>query len=252
MDSQKRSKSISVEECREFLVAVVNNRPRLLERYEGWFPRQIFPDGDEYASLLSLYRRLAPLWVHPKVSLSEPPRDVTSLYVLLLQHKLRVVWERALGHQNPAAAVRRLWAETYEIDHVRKSILHGKWADVRRGGRARPSRTESYEEFAWRFDRIEQAMQWLQESTHTLIKCANPDCTRNTYFIRPYKKSNQKYCGQFCSELVETERVRQRFPMEPKGNSRLSPEGRARIVAGQKKRWDQHRKNMKPRIVETT
>src|ERR1700722_11539949 len=102
MGSQKQSKSASADECREFLVAAVNDRPGLLKTYEGWFPHQI--PHEEYDLLVSLYKRLAPVWVHPKVPLACAPKDATGLYVLLLRHKLRVVWERALGNQEPAAA----------------------------------------------------------------------------------------------------------------------------------------------------
>jgi hypothetical protein len=240
MGSQKRSNSDSAEECREFLVAVVNSRPGLLRRFEGWIPRHIPQDGEEYAILLSLYRRLAPLWVHPKVPLNEAPKNVTDLYVLLLHHKLRVVWERALGHQNPGAAVRRLWAETREIDHAYGSIKHHRWANELLRLHVQPTKSETYEEFALRLDRIERAMQWLQKNTHKLMKCAKPDCTRNLYCIR--EKPHQKYCTPFCAALAERIRVSQRPTKKPRGDSRLSPDGRARIVAGQKKRWDEYRK----------
>ena len=39
MARQKRSKSVSAEECREFLMAAVNNRPGFGNGYEGWLPQ---------------------------------------------------------------------------------------------------------------------------------------------------------------------------------------------------------------------
>jgi hypothetical protein len=179
------------EESREFLVAVLNSRPGLLMRYEKWFPGHIPKDEEEYDFLLSVYRRLAPLWIHPKVRLSDAPKDAIGLYMLLLRHKLRVVWERALGHQNPVAAVRRLWAETSEIEHAYASIRRRRGMDVLLRGRVLPSRTESHEEFVLRFHRMERAMQWLQDTTHKLMRCKNPDCIGNPYCIR--ERPHQKY-----------------------------------------------------------
>jgi len=232
MDSQKRSNSDSAEECREFLVAVTNSRPGFLGRFREWFPQHTPQDGEEYAVLLSLYRRLVPLWVHPNVPLGEAPKNATDLYILLLRHKLRVVWERALGHRNPEAAVRRLWAETREIEHVYDSIAHRRWANEVLRLQVQPTKTETYEEFKLRFWRIDRAMVWLQRNTHKLMKCALPDCRKYLYCIRG--KSDQKYCSPACAALAESKRISQRLTLRATGASRLSPEGRAKIVAGQK------------------
>lgn len=242
MDSQKRSNSVSVEECREFLVAVVNSRPGLLTRYVGWFPQHMPRDEEEYDVLLRLYQRIVPLWVHANVPLSEAPTNAADLYVLLLVHKLRVVWERALGHRNPPAAVRRLWAETNEFEHAYSGILHQRWAY----GFVPPphlSRKEPSDALALRWDRIDRVMEWLQANTHQLMKCANSDCRRNLYFIRG--APHQKCCSPGCAADAASRRVSRPLMNEPEGISRLSPEGRARIVAGQKKRWDKFREKVK-------
>jgi hypothetical protein len=243
MDSQKLSNSASVEECREFLVAVINSRPGFLTRYEGWFPRYMPRGGDEYEVLLRLYQRVVPLWVHPNVPLSEAPTNAADLYVLLLRHKLRVVWERALGHRNPAAAVRRLWAETNEFEHAYGGILRDRWMFEFTRRRAQPAMRESQDELGLRWDRFDRAMEWLQANTHQLMKCTNSDCRQNLHFIRG--APHQKFCSPGCATEAASKRVSQGLINKPEGISRLSPEGRARIVAGQKKRWDKFRKKMK-------
>lgn len=242
MGSQKWSNSASVEECREFLVAAVNSRPGLLTRYAGWFPRHMPRDGEEYEVLFELYQRLTPLWIHPNVPLSEAPKNAVDLYVLLLRHKLRVVWERALGRRNPAAAVRRLWAETNEFEHAYEAILRWRCSEFTRR-RAHPSRMESEDELGLRWDRFDRVMECLQANTHKLIKCKYPDCKSNLYYVRG--DPNQKYCSPGCAAEAGSRRVSHGLIDKPGGISRLSPEGSARIVAGQKKRWDEYRKKMK-------
>ncbi len=228
MAPQKRSKSVSAEECREFLVNAVNDRPGFKKRYEGWMPQPI--SSDEHGMLMHLYQRLRPLWLHSEVQLAPAPDDATDLYVLLLRHKLRVVWERALGRRNTAApAAARLWTETREVEHEREHL-------ARRLNLPRHPDTRLY------LDKAEQALLWLQENTRKLMKCANPGCTRHHYFIRAFRASNQKYCSESCSSSIERARVNRRPPTQPKNASRLSAEGRARIAAGQRRRWEKYRR----------
>jgi hypothetical protein len=67
--------------------------------------------------------------------------------------------------------------------------------DVLLWRRATPSlKPESYAEFKFRWNRIEETMQWLQENTHKLMKCGIPDCRRNRYFIRE--------TGEVTSEIL--------------------------------------------------
>ncbi len=225
MAQQKRSKSASAEECREFLMAAVNDRPGFRNRYEGWLP-QLRPE--EHDLLMRLYQRLNPLWHHSEVPLAPAPDDAYELYVLLLSHKLRVVWERALGRRNTAVpAAARLWAETREVEHERQHL-------AKRLNLPRP------DSWLW-VDKAEQAVLWLQENTHKLMKCANPSCTKHRYFLRAFRASHQKYCSESCSSSIERARVSRRPSKQSKNASRLSPEGRARIIAAQQRRWEKFR-----------
>jgi hypothetical protein len=225
MARQKRSKSVSAEECREFLLAAVNDRPGFVNGFKGWLP-QLCPE--EHDLLMRLYQRLSPLWQHSEVELGRPRDDANELYVLLLRHKLRVVWERALGPGSTAApAAARLWAETREVEHEREHL-------------AKRLNLPRRDTWLW-LDKTEVALLWLQDNTPKLIKCANPSCTNHRYFIRAFRVSNQKYCSESCSSSIERARVNRRPPKQPKNTSRLSAEGRERIAASQRQRWEKYR-----------
>jgi len=226
MARQKRSKSVSAEECREFLIAAVNDRPAFGNGYEGWLPRL---GPEEHDLLMRLYQRLRPLWHHSEVPLAPAPHDANELFVVLLRHKLRVVWERALGPRNTAApAAARLWTETREVEHERQHL-------AKRLNLPRPDPR------LW-LEKADLALLWLQDNTPKLMKCANPSCTKHRYFIRAFRASNQKYCSESCSSSIERARVNRRPARQPKNASRLSAEGRARIAAGQRRRWEKYRK----------
>jgi len=225
MAQQKRSKSVSAEECREFLLAAVNDRPGFVNGYKGWLPQLC---REEHDLLMHLYQRLRPLWQHSEVPLAPAPDDVNELFVLLLRHKLRVVWERALGPRNTAApAAARLWAETREVAHERQHL-------AKRLNLPRP------DTWLW-LGKAEVALLWLQHNTPKLIKCANPSCTKHRYFVRAFRASNQKYCSESCSSSIERARVNRRPARQPKNASRLSAEGRERIAASQRQRWEKYR-----------
>jgi hypothetical protein len=227
MAPQKRSKSVSAEECREFLMAAANDRPGFGNGYKEWLPRL---GPEEHDLLMRLYQRLSPLWHHSEVPLARAPEDANELYVLLLRHKLRVVWERALGRRNTAVpAAARLWGETREVQHERCHLAKG--LDL-------PKHTNPW---VW-VDKTEQALLWLGDNTHKLMKCSNPSCIQYPYFIRAFRASHQKYCSVSCGGSAERTRVSRRVPQQPKNPSRLSSEGRARIVAGQQRRWENYRR----------
>jgi hypothetical protein len=137
------------------------------------------------------------------------------------------VWERALGSRNtalPAAA--RLGVETREIAHERENL-------ARRLKVIRPS-------LLWLIQ-TEQALLWLGDNTHKLMKCANLRCKAYPFFIRISGASHQKYCSQDCASVAESDRVSRRPPKPPKDPARLSSKGRAQISAAQKRRWEEYR-----------
>jgi hypothetical protein len=225
MPVQKRSKSTTADECRDFLLAVVNDRRGFTNRYEDWLPKPL--SQDEHGVLMHLYTRLQPLWHHPQVPLQPAPNNIRDLYIFLLRHKLRVVWERACGRRNTAGpAAARLWAETREIEHERCHFAK----------RARLSMPPA----VW-LTKTEEALLWLGKNTHKLIKCGNPSCHAYPWFVRRPGAPNQKYCSPPCTSDAKSKLVKQRPPKTQKNPMRLSPEGRARISAGQRRRWQQYR-----------
>jgi len=90
----------------------------------------------------------------------------------------------------------------------------------------------------WR-ERQRAAFDWLEKwltgrKGSSLLVCKNPECARKKYFVRVTKQPNKKYCSSACYERVEELR---RLERRKQGQRRaLSPEGRAAIREGQRKR----------------
>jgi hypothetical protein len=222
MALQNRSKSVTVDECRDFLEAVVNDRPGLRSRYAGWLAPLCSPH--EYELLRNLYGQVPHLWTHVNVKPPRFPEKPDEAYLTLLRHRLRVIWERAASGNNPKAPVMRLWTQIRQIEHERYHLC-----------KTRPWPPDFHSPWLrW----TEQSLEWLSKNTHKLLRCRLPECRKFPYFIRT--KPHQKYCSETCSALAERKRVVARSKRPNKSN-RLSNEGRARISAGVKKRWEEYR-----------
>jgi hypothetical protein len=225
LNVQNRSNSVPAMECREFLLAVVNNRPGLRKRYAEWFPRCELDTADQ--TLAPMYSRISSLWSVANVPPPPLTGDPDDIYLLLLQHKLRVIWERRRVKNNPTAAVNRLISETRELQHYRRAIQRGE---------PRPDSA------VW-CSHTTDALEWLKGNTDKLLKCAIDTCNEYPYFIR--QKPNQRYCSEVCSAPAERKRVEKRPPKKVKGPARLSAEGRAAIVKAQRSRWAAFKSNQR-------
>jgi hypothetical protein len=222
----KRHNSVPVEDCRDFLVALVNDRKGLRNLYKAWFPSDIL--ADERDLLLKYYVGTSPRWKSKTIPQPEPPADVNSIYIAGLRHKLRVIWHTVKFGANPQALVTHLWTETRTLQHERQL--------------KRPTAQKSPDEEEWSF-RTQDAVNHLSDDLGKLMKCAIPDCKERPLFIRRPNEPKKKYCGEVCSALAERKRVHERSIKLARKDSRLPPKARARISAAQKKRWDDYRRN---------
>jgi hypothetical protein len=219
---QKRSNSVSAVECREFLIAMVNDRPGSMAQYRGYLPNLVTPiDGE---CLRHFYNRLLPLSGHEEVPIPMLRLCGDEMYVALLRYQLRVIWERARNKRTPRIAASRLCDDIRALQHLRHDM----------------SETEPHPDDSSWCIQTGRALNWLEQNIHKLMKCALKECRQFPYFIRD--KPHQKYCSGICSAEAEQVRASNRPPENTHKTNRLSEQGRAKIVDAQKKRWAEFRK----------
>jgi hypothetical protein len=225
----------SVKARMAFLEAVVRDRETVSQRFKDWFPD--FSNGDLSLILAGFYPRMKlPFWHNRNVDEFKPSPDDRQSYEGMFRHKLRIIWRRANSDGNPKPAVIRLLTETREFLHL--------MLEVRRAGGTKEA------DVRW-FVNTSEALEWLERNTHKLRLCAIEDCKHPYFIVTPSRK---KYCSDYCQEVAEVERSRERVRIEAEKKkaavlsgqvakpSRLTPEGRERIVRAVKRRWEQRRR----------
>jgi hypothetical protein len=175
---------MTVDECREFLLAVVNAhdrsareglRKRFIRLYRGWFPDDMKGQGAEEAVqvLLFAYRPFQ-MWFFKDAPIFENPQTEFALHVAIVRDKLKSIWI-ARGEVETAK---------YRLEELKQ--------DMRQYRRGKKGDHE-----VWR-KRTLDALEWLGEDLSRLLTCANPLCKQETrFFIRQH--NNDKYCSNECS-----------------------------------------------------
>jgi hypothetical protein len=221
----------SVKARMTFLETVVRGRGTATQRFKDWFPD--FSKGSLGSGIRWLRGQLElPYWQNQNVPLNIPSEDIRQAYEEILRYKLRVVWHRAIAGDSPQIAAARIRHETRGLQHFTRR--------ARGEAESKPGQTK------W-VQKTESALMWLEYNTHKLRLCAIADC-KSPYFIA--SASRKKYCSDYCQEIAEVERSKERVRIAGEAKkagqgskpSRLTPEGRERIVRGVKKRWEKRRR----------
>jgi hypothetical protein len=230
-----KAQTPSVKDRMAFLEAVACGRGTKSQRFRDWFPEL---SGKNLESLpkYARWRMNSTVWKNPNVRPATQVTDDGGIFEEMLRHQLRVAWHRAVADDSPKASVARLRSEVREFQHLIRRA---------RGG------TEPGPDIAVWCQRIESALAWLERNTHKLKLCAIADCKSPYFIISAFRK---KYCSDYCQDVAEVERSKERVRRiaeekraEAQGvqglkKSRLTPEGRERIVRAVKRRWEARRK----------
>lgn len=236
VDMAKRQGTPSVKTRMAFLEAVVRGRGTVDQRFKDWFPHY---SNDELSKILAEFypRMRLPFWQNWNVDGFKPSPDPRQSYEAMLRYKLRIIWHRATSDGNPKPAVIRLLIEMREFRHILPIV--------------RAMRETEEPDERWFFNTYD-ALNWLEHNTHKLRLCELADCQRGRYFI--VSPARKKYCSNLCWEDAEVERSKERariaaeakkataFSEQGSKPSRLTPEGRERIVRGVKQRWEKRRR----------
>lgn len=226
---------VSAQECRDFLMAVANDRPSVMTKYRDWHPKLILSGDDR--RLARAYEVLSGyLWSNERLPLSSPPKDLIGFHVMMFRFRLRVIWLRATAsiQEDPEAAVMRLIMELRDFQSSRR--------------RNRDEREADPNIMAW-YRKSWQALDWLQRNTDKLRRCEIADCKILPYFI--VSPTHKKYCSDTCKELAEIARVDERVKAQAEGRKtatakrRISPQGAKNIAEAQKARWARRKKAAK-------
>lgn len=201
-------------------------------QFEGWLPDFSKPGIDKAMEYLRGHMAL-PFWQSRSVPRPVLSKDGRQAYEEVLRYKLRVVWHRAIaGNNNPQAAAAHLRTETRGFEgfiHETTLSALGLWCQ-----------------------RTDSALRWLEDNTHKLRICVIATCPNSRYFIATaFRKT---YCSDYCQETAEVQRSKDRVRIEAEKKkaavlsgqgtkpSRLTPEGRERIVRAVKQKWEQRRR----------
>jgi len=217
----------TTKECRNFLLAVVNAVDRsevpYLRRYFARLYRDWFPKTDEHLQewqVRPYYREVRAWWRLDEEEIPEEKPDTEFGYhVIVLRHKLKVIWTLASSGKVHDAEAR--------IERI--SVWLGRYL---RGPFDEPNEE-------WR-TRLVIANGNLRYTLNLLKICENPECT-SRYFIRDDQK---KYCCSDCAlraqELRRRERIRLKLPRRV-----LTVKGKQKIGDVQRERWRKYRASKK-------
>jgi hypothetical protein len=205
-----------------FLTDVVNAYDRSLDlgtrryfarQYRAWFPKAGTAGENWYREY---YREVRMWWPAESGKIpEEEPDKAFGLQVVILRHKLMVIWS---------------FVNTGDISRAEKLVQRvGVWLSrYQRGPYDDPNEE-------WR-SRLMGAMEYLDRFLPLLKICESPEC-ESRYFIRETQK---KYCSTDCAlraqELRRLQRIKQGLPRRE-----LTPEGRLKISQTQKERWRKYR-----------
>jgi uncharacterized protein len=218
------------ENYNDFLLAVVNAEERAdfrgaRKRFVHLYSKRFPASGITLAEQELAYRLVREWWRSPSVHIPvETPDEQFGFHVVILRHKLRVIW--AFADSGDA------------VGALRKS--HHLLTEVHRYAR-RPTDLPHEEWRQWMLG----ACEWLQNvclyKAARLKKCQNSECRTERYFIR--KSSNNKYCcAACCQRSEEVRRLERRMNIPAKTPKRvLSDEGKQKIAEGQRERWRKFR-----------
>lgn len=212
---------MSVDEYRDFLLAVVNAhdrspreglRKRFVRLYRDWFPDDMKGEGaDEAVRVLLLAYTPRQMWFFRDAPIVENPQTEFALHVAILRDKLKSIW---IARGEADTAKYRL----EELKHDMREYRRGK-----KGGHE-----------VWR-KRTLDALEWLGEDLSRLLTCANTQCKEETrYFFR--QRNNDKYCSKECGIVAQQTKRLERKSVAPKSFTR-SDEARLKMSESAKRRW---------------
>jgi hypothetical protein len=223
-------KTFSARELQDFLLAVVNDLPSVMTKYGNWLP----PSDGRAVDFDYMVRP----WEGAMRPICASPKDLPRLYVATQRHKLRLVWNKALGlsvpeafcEENAQSMVRQMSDETRIIKPKHNVLYAFVGAEL------------------W-LRKTKQALEWLYENTDKLRRCGIEECKVYPYFIVSAK--HKKFCSDTCKEHAEIARGVERAKEQAaargsKGEKhRISPEGKIEIAKAQRARWAKVRKAAK-------
>jgi hypothetical protein len=210
----------------EFFLAVVNGK----ERHSLQFRREEF--RREYGLFFPAntantiegqrwgYSDARQFWTAPSKTIPvEQPDSEYGLHVVILRHKLRVIW--AIADSGDI-----VWAEK-----KCKSLYAEVHRYLRLGAQDRPFES-------WRIA-LETACQvHLLKIVKNLKICENPSCRREPYFIR---HGRAKYCCIPCSVMAKELRQRERDMLRPPKQYKRTTKARKKMAVKKQEFWDKKR-----------
>jgi hypothetical protein len=227
----RKQKSVTADQCRDFLVAVANaedkalsagTRRRFEKRYRDWFPKDIFADDfTVQIDLDGFYSHRSDL------RSEEKPQTEFQWHVAMLRDELRDIWTDEISEAQ--------YVLSFVGHHTRK---------YRRWGNSLPPPGVC----DWRI-RTLAACDWMAKNLHRLRICTNPECRENRYFVR--EENSQKYCCKACAERGQELKREEQKRSEPIKRV-LSEEAKRAISRAQKKRWREYRADKELRLIGST
>lgn len=222
---------MTVDEYRDFLVAVVNAhdrsareglRKRFVRLYRGWFPDDMKGEGAEEAvRVLLLAYSPRQMWFFTNAPIVENPQTEFALHVAILRDKLKSIW---IAREDAYTAKYRL----EELKHDTREYRRGK---------------KSGHE-VWR-KRTLDALEWLDGNLSRLLICGYPSCKQETrLFFRQH--NNDRFCSQECSISAQEQKRLQRKVASPKKFTR-SDESRLKMSESAKRRWRNEQNEPSPK-----
>src|ERR1035437_3268632 len=217
---------MTVDEYRDFLLAVVNThdrsardglRKRFVRLYRGWFPDDMKGEGAEEAVRVLLFAYTPrQMWFFKDAPIVENPKTEFALHIAILRDKLKSIWS-ARGEVDTAK---------YRLEELKQDIR-----EYRRGKKG------GHE--VWR-KRTLDALEWLGEDLSRVLTCANPQCKPETrFFFRQH--NNDRYCSNECSSSAQQQKKIERKTTTSKPFTR-SDEARLKMSESAKRRWRKEKK----------
>ena len=214
----------------DFLLSVANAadragsagvRRRFILKYRDSFPS--YSPSDLHAHQM-YYREIREWWSTKLKELPiEEPDEEFGLHVVVLRHKLRVIWLLASSGAGELAVLNRidqLNTAYYRAYRLASELPHEVWRQHLLG-----------------------ACSSLRGQHEKLRVCANTACEQATmYFFREFNRS--KYCSVTCSQAAANFRRKEHLKNMPPKEFKRSKEARDRMSQSARVRWERVRKTI--------
>jgi hypothetical protein len=248
----RKQKSVTADQCRDFLVAVANaedkalsagTRRRFEKRYRDWFPKDILADDFNFQIFIDRLHYHGLSWLTLLPEFGRPSKGEG------IARELRSEEKPQNELQWHVAMLREALCEIWKINEIRDAryalgVLWHFTRDYRRWGYSLPPPGVP----DWRI-RTLAAFDWMDKNLHRLRICTNPECRETRYFVR--EENSQKYCRKACAERGQELKREEQKRSEPRKRV-LSEEAKRAISRAQKKRWRKYRADKELRLKTST